>query len=225
MRESVSKRLEPLVAFVAGRRGRGELVDVFDLLGRRADAVGRPARAPTDVERDLQQPGELELRLDAALQRTQHIGEGRLRRVLRLLTVAKAAVAEREDALAVFLVQVAGQLGRLGGPGGGGMADERAHRVPPRCVDGMPPPLGADTLFLPTLASSVRVSAGGVGQPRRKTCAALWSRFTAALGAGASKCPALLASAGSGPSVPGEAAEFQSAGGGRAAVAAVERAG
>src|SRR2546423_12447981 len=144
MRKSVSKRLEPLVAFVAARPGCGELVDVFDLLGRGADAVGRPARAPTDVERDLQQPGELELRLDAALERAQHVDESRLRRVLRLLAVTKTAVTEREDPLAVLLVEVLGQLGRFGGPGDGGMADERAHRVPPLYVDRMPPPLGAE---------------------------------------------------------------------------------
>jgi hypothetical protein len=96
----------------------------------------------------------------------------------------------------------------------------------------MPPPLGAETVFLPTLASLVRVSAGGVGQLTPKTCAAFLRRFTAALGAEASQSRALVASAGPGPSVPGvageapEAGESRSAAGGRAAAAgARERAG
>ena len=63
---------------------------------------------------DLEQPSELELRLDAALKRAENVNEGRLHGVLRFLAVAKSGKAECEDALAVLFIQVPGQLGRMG---------------------------------------------------------------------------------------------------------------
>src|SRR5436309_7067528 len=73
-----------------------------------------PLCLATDVERDLEQPGELELGLDAALKRTEHVGEGRLDRVLSFFAVAKSGKTECEDAPAVLFVQVPGQLARMG---------------------------------------------------------------------------------------------------------------
>ena len=67
LREPVTERLEPLAPLVAGRLGRGELVDVFDLLGDGGETPARPPGASADVERDLEQPRELELGDDAAL--------------------------------------------------------------------------------------------------------------------------------------------------------------
>jgi hypothetical protein len=73
--------------------------------------------------------------------------------------VAQAAVAEREDALAVSLVQVLGQLDGLGRASNGCM-EHRAHEAPlSRRVDGVPRFADAGTIDLPTLASSMRVSA------------------------------------------------------------------
>ena len=164
MGEPVSKRGAMLIHFVAGGRWRGELVDVLDLVHDRALAAGRPPRPSADVERDLEQPGELELRLDAALQGAQHVDEGRLRRVLCLLTVAKSAVAEREHPLAVLFVQVARQLCRLGRPGDRGMAEEGAHRAGlPIGADGVPPSRDVGTVSFPTLASSIACRHGGMG--------------------------------------------------------------
>src|SRR5205823_5910383 len=129
---------------VAGGRGCRELVDVCDLLGGRADPAGRPLGAATDVERDLEQPRELEFGLDSALKRTENVDEGRLHRVLRFLAIAEPAKAEREEALAVPLVEIPGQLGRMcstalvdlragrmrGGSRGVGLFDHSSQQTP-----------------------------------------------------------------------------------------------
>ena len=221
MREPLSKRRELFAPLVAGRRWRGDVVHIFDLLGDGGTTAARPSSAPADIERDLEQPRELELRLDTALQRPQDVDERRLRGVLRLLAVAKAAVAEREDALAVLLVQILGQLDGLGGTSDRGMAEHGAHGPPlSRRVDGVPRFTDAGTIGLPTLASSsVRVSASVWGGESEKLAVPSTARFTGARAPEGSGRSVPAASAGPGRSgrAPGGHREAGEAGAGRSA--------
>jgi len=81
------------------------------------DTADGPLCLATDVECDLEQPSELELGLDAALKRTEHVDEGRLDRVLSFFAVAKSGKTECEEAPAVlsykYRVSSAGWAGRL----------------------------------------------------------------------------------------------------------------
>ena len=65
--------------------------------------------------RDREQPRELGLGRDAALQRTMRVQERRLERVLGLVARAELVDAEPEDLSRVALVEILGRVGLAGG--------------------------------------------------------------------------------------------------------------
>jgi len=68
-----------------------------------------------DVVRDLEQPRELGLGRDAALERAMRVQERRLERVLGLVARAELVDAEAEDLARVALVEVLGRVSLAGG--------------------------------------------------------------------------------------------------------------
>src|SRR5439155_2346520 len=129
---------------------------------------------------------------------------------------------EREDALAVLLVQILGQLDGLGGTSDRGMAEHGAHAPPPlsRRVDGVPRFIDAGTIGLPTLASSVRVSASVWDGQSEKLAVPSTARFTGARapeGWSGRSVPAASAGPGRSGRAPGGHREAGEAGAGRSA--------
>ena len=119
LRQLLEHVLEPdqLVGTMRGRRSK--LLDDLEV-GRRFDPAAPPGGAAAreaDVVRDLEEPGRLDLRHDAALDAAERVQEGGLHRVLGLLTGAELVQAVPEDLVGVLLVERARRVGfRRRGP-------------------------------------------------------------------------------------------------------------